>query len=107
MARKKRGLIFDLKDALKKLNRKREDKIVEAIKSLNSRLSRLEELLLGSSEPAQLKIRRRRKVGKRARKKPAEKIVKTCTVSGCKQKHYAKGLCAFHYHKARREKEKA
>jgi len=37
---------------------------------------------------------------KRAGRKPK---FTTCTVRGCKKPHYAKGLCASHYQKQRRE----
>jgi len=109
MARKKKGLIYNLEQVLDQLL-KTNEKLSETTKALDKRLAQLESILIGAPAP----VRRARKVKKAKRVKKAKKQVKrtkktvtkkTCSVPGCNRPHYAKGLCAAHYQKMRREQK--
>jgi len=113
MAKAKKGLIYNLEQVLAQLL-KTNQKLDQTTKALDKRLAQLENILIGAPSPARKtrKVRRKktgrkaRKVKKVAKKPRAKKPKKTCTVPGCNRPHYAKGLCAAHYQKMRREKKK-
>ncbi len=109
MARKKKGLIYNLEQVLDQLL-KTNEKLSETTKALDKRLAQLENILIGTSAPAgrTRKVKKAKKAKKtKKRVKRVKKVAtkKTCSVPGCNRPHYAKGLCAAHYQKMRREQK--
>jgi len=98
MPKMKRGLIYSLESVLSKL--------LKTNRLLNKRLGQLEKVLVGTIAPVAKRKRTRKTKAKVKRGKKA-RAKKTCKIPGCTRKHYAKGLCAAHYQKARREKLEA
>ena len=95
MPKMKRGIIYSLESVLSKL--------LKTNQLLNKRLGQLEKVLIGTIAPVAKKRRARKPKGRGKRGKRV-RAKKTCKVPGCTRKHYAKGLCAAHYQKARRAK---
>jgi len=100
MPRRKLGIISKVEQALGQIL-KTNEKLSETTKSLEKRLTKLEQILTGA--PAKRRKLKRKARGKRGRK--VKKVVKICSFPGCKKPARAKGLCANHYQKMRREKK--
>ena len=71
------------------------------LRDLKTAVARLEKRLDTISERAGV---RRRSKSARGPGRPA--IYEKCTVRGCKEAHYAKGMCSKHYQRDRRRQER-
>ncbi|MDQ7008567.1 MAG: hypothetical protein Q9Q40_15200 [Acidobacteriota bacterium] len=95
-----RGMIHDMLEARLAKTVGDRDALAE-LRDLKTAVARLEKRLDTLAERAG--VRRRRSKSARGPGRPA--IYEKCTVRGCDEDHYAKGMCSKHYQRDRRRQE--
>ncbi len=80
--------------------------LIDEQRELNKKIAKLEKQVGKINERVPIKRGRPPKAAKATtagRKKPGRKKIRaTCSIRGCKESHYSKGLCVNHYQQARR-----